>query len=379
MKTSSLTDARLRALPAGTHTDGENLLVRVSPHGVRTFFYKFKDVQGKMQALNLGRYDTLTLSGARDLKEKCKALIAKGLHPKLALEPESETENFGQVAEMFVAHHEKTLKDGGGLRSEIERNFKLIWNKPVANIRPIDVLKCLEPMIARGAYVMAAKVSVRAKQVMQFAMNLGIIPANPLQNVKSVIPKKPVKHMRALPPAQLGVLVQGIQNADTNIIIKNLAMFILLTACRASEAALATWDEIQGDAWVIPAGRMKRKKEHRVPLSAGALAALEVMKTVRCNKYIFPGRSLEASANASSVNVMLSRAKIDTTTHGLRSIFATYCSEKSKFSTDAIEHSLAHTTGSAVRNAYTRTTFFDERIELMAWWDAEVTKAMVTE
>jgi hypothetical protein len=113
MKTSSLTDARLRALTAGTHTDGENLLVRVSPHGVRTFFYKFKDVHGKMQALNLGRYDTLTLSGARELKEKCKALIAKGLHPKLALEPESETENFGQVAEMFVSHHEKTLKDGG--------------------------------------------------------------------------------------------------------------------------------------------------------------------------------------------------------------------------------------------------------------------------
>lgn len=376
MLVNALTDARVRGLPVGHHTDGENLMIRVSPHLVRTWFYRYKNPLGKMQSLTLGRYPQLTLAGARDLKEKCKQLIADGLHPRLCLEDDGPKETFKDVAEMFIKHHEVKLKDGGGLRSEIDRNLTPhLGNMKIVDIKPMDVLKALEPMISRGSYIMARKVSIRAKQVVSHAQDLGIVNHNQLLNVTRIIPTKERGNMRALKPAQLPDLVRALDNAAVGMVVRSLARFALLTASRASEAAGMRWSEVEGDVWVIPSGRMKRRKEHRVPLSVGALAELEAMKTLRQNDYVFPGRSIEAHVNASSVNVALKRYGLDTTFHGFRALFATYCSERSKFSTASIEHSLAHTVGNSTFTAYTRTTQFDERVELLEWWWGEVQKA----
>lgn len=52
--------------------------------------------------------------------------------------------------------------------------------------------------------------------------------------------------------------------------------FLTLTATRSQEARGARWDEIDIDKalWVIPAPRMKGKKEHRIPLSERAMMLL---------------------------------------------------------------------------------------------------------
>ena len=46
--------------------------------------------------------------------------------------------------------------------------------------------------------------------------------------------------------------------------------FLLLTACRKSEAADMTWAELDGDTWVIPAERSKSKTSVALPLSTAA-------------------------------------------------------------------------------------------------------------
>jgi integrase len=381
MKVNSLTDAQVRGLKAGTYVDGENLLIRVSPNGVKTWTYKYKDGNGKSTALALGRYPKVGLAEARALKEKCKKLIGDGLHPKLALNDDGPIETFGQVAEMFITHHSKTIKYGDGLRNEIERNLlPTIGNIRIAEVKPIDVLRALKPVIERGSLVVARRYAVRARQVCAHALNLGLIPYNQLLTVTKVIPAKKGGNYRALKPEQLGELVQGLAKADISVITRNLAMFTLLTATRASESAGAKWSEIDlpNRTWTIPASRMKMGREHRIPLSDGAVKILEFMQTIRQNDYAFPGRAITSHANASSVNVALRRAGIDSTFHGFRSLFSTYCHERSDCSSDVIENALAHTTG-GVRGAYLRSTFWDKRVELAAWWDAEVTKASATE
>ena len=50
--------------------------------------------------------------------------------------------------------------------------------------------------------------------------------------------------------------------------------FILLTACRSSEAAHARWSEITGGDWIIPSARYKTGKDHLVPLSGAARGLL---------------------------------------------------------------------------------------------------------
>jgi integrase len=53
--------------------------------------------------------------------------------------------------------------------------------------------------------------------------------------------------------------------------------FMILTTCRPGEAVKAVWPEIDlaKRLWIIPAARMKSKRQHIIPLSTAALAVLE--------------------------------------------------------------------------------------------------------
>jgi hypothetical protein len=42
--------------------------------------------------------------------------------------------------------------------------------------------------------------------------------------------------------------------------------------------------------------------------------------------------------------------------------------ESKLFHGDAIERALAHVEGNAVRKAYARGEYWEERVEMMAWW-----------
>ncbi len=58
----------------------------------------------------------------------------------------------------------------------------------------------------------------------------------------------------------------------------------ILTAARPGEVVGMTWGELDLDAgtWIVPAARMKMRKEHRVPLSTQALT---LMKRLRANAH----------------------------------------------------------------------------------------------
>ena len=56
------------------------------------------------------------------------------------------------------------------------------------------------------------------------------------------------------------------------------------------------------------------------------------------------------------------------TSHGFRAAFATLANESGKWSVDSIERQLAHLEGSAVRRAYARGQYWDERVAMMQWW-----------
>jgi integrase len=55
------------------------------------------------------------------------------------------------------------------------------------------------------------------------------------------------------------------------------------------------------------------------------------------------------------------------TAHGFRSTASTLLNESRRWSPDAIERALAHEDKNAVRAAYNRTDYWDERVEMMQW------------
>lgn len=146
---------------------------------------------------------------------------------------------------------------------------------------------------------------------------------------------------------------------------------MVLTAARSGEVRGADWSEIDLEArtWTIPAGRMKARQEHRVPLSEQAMVVLgDAREFTEGEGLVFPGpRSGEAMTDI-TFTALLRRLKIDAVPHGFRSSFRDWAAECSGAGWAVCESALAHTIGSSTEQAYMRSDLFDKRQELMQAW-----------
>jgi integrase len=138
------------------------------------------------------------------------------------------------------------------------------------------------------------------------------------------------------------------------------------------------WSEIdfENSLWVIPAARMKMKREHIVPLTKQSLNLLEVLKTLKSahNDYLFPSRTNpKMHINTETVNKVLRRIgyKNKLVAHGLRALASTTLNEQ-EFNPDVIEAALAHVDKNAIRKAYNRSKYLKPRAELMCWWSNHI-------
>jgi integrase len=183
-----------------------------------------------------------------------------------------------------------------------------------------------------------------------------------------------VRHHAALPwqkiPAFLAELRQrgdGIAEACVELIV--------LTATRSKEARGARWEEIDWEArrWTVPAGRMKRRKAHAVPLSDAAVAVLKRMEAIRTGSFVFPGLKRGSGISDTSLrNVLrdLGLGKDEASIHGMRSAFRDWAGEATHYPREVAEHALAHGIPDATERAYYRSDLFEKRVALMAEWGA---------
>ena len=147
--------------------------------------------------------------------------------------------------------------------------------------------------------------------------------------------------------------------------------FLILTATRTSEALRARWSEIDlaNRVWTIPAGRMKMRKEHRVPLSDTAVALLRSLPTEDNNDFVFIGSATGSGLSDMAMTAVLRRmGHTAITVHGFRSTFRDWAAEVSHFPNHVVEMALAHAIGDKVEAAYRRGDLFAKRRELMAAW-----------
>jgi len=147
--------------------------------------------------------------------------------------------------------------------------------------------------------------------------------------------------------------------------------FTILTAARTGEVIGARWDEIDlaGGVWKVPADRMKGKREHRVPLSAKALAILHALP--REGDYVFVGTRLgTAISNMAMAAVLKRMGHADITVHGFRSTFRDWAGDCTSHPNHVVEMALAHAIGDKVEAAYRRSDLFLKRRRLMSDWTA---------
>ena len=119
---------------------------------------------------------------------------------------------------------------------------------------------------------------------------------------------------------------------------------------------------------VVPAARMKAKREHRVPLCDRCLAIRGELAPIG-GQWLFPGGK-RGKPLSNMAMLELLRGMVDgATVHGFRASFKTWAEEATEFPREVIEAAMAHLIGDNAERAYRRGDMLDRRRDLMLAWE----------
>ncbi len=371
--------------------DGGGLYLLVKPNNLKYWEFRYRNrLTGKATLLGLGSLDVLTLKQARDKAHAMRVLLNEGIDPKQnrldkeAKKREELANTFFSVAQGWVQTKNKLKPktvQGNWRKLELYA-FPKFGDMPVTTLTPLIVQEALRPLAARGKLETVKRTIQLVNEVMNYAINSGLLQHNVLAGVGKTFECPEVKHMAALKPGEITELLQSVATANMYIATKCLIEFQLHTMARPGEAAGARWDEIDFDnqLWIIPESRMKMKRDHRVPLTPQTIAILERVRLLSGNRvHVFPSmRYPKRSIDSETINKALGRIgfKNRTTAHGLRSLASTTLNERG-FDPDVIEAALAHQDRNAIRSAYNRTDYLERRRKMMEWWSSYIDDAAV--
>jgi integrase len=299
---------------------------------------------------------------------------------------------FQQCADAYIAAHRagwRNNKHAGQWAATLATHAEAIGSLPVQAIDTALVFKCLEP-IWRTKPETASRVRGRIESVLDWAKvrgyRTGENPAHWRGHLDHLLPARSkvrrVEHHAALPYAELPGFLVALREQQG--IAARALEFTILTAARTGEVIGARWSEFDllDKAWTVLAERMKASREHRVPLSARALAILQEIQPLRpvgdADAFVFPGgKNGKPLSNMAFLMLLRRMGRGDLTAHGFRATFKTWASECTSFQTEVVEAALAHVTGSKVEQAYQRGDLFEKRRRLMQQWATFCTTAPV--
>ncbi len=260
--------------------------------------------------------------------------------------------------------------------------FPVIGDTPLVDLSSRLILEnVLRPIEDRTAIDLSHRIRSVLSQILRYGVACGLCDRDLTSDLRGALKPIPRKHHAALDaggttdPIKVGALLRAIDGFDGSVVVKCALRLHPLVATRPGELRHAEWSEIDFDTatWSIPAGRMKMKNPHIVPLSPQALAVLrELHKVSGQRTYLFP--SIRSTAKPISDNTMnaglrrLGYSKEEIVSHGWRAVFRTLADEVLQERIDIVEAQLAHQVKDALGRAYNRTSFLKERRDLMNRW-----------
>ena len=381
----NLTIAKVKSITEpGRYGDGGTLFLLAKPSGSKSWVQRLT-IHGVRRDIGLGGFPLVSLSEARvKAFENRKLARIEGGDP-LAGKRKARMPTFREAAEKaHKANRARWRADKHAknwLQSLKRYAFPSLGNIPVDRISGQDVLRILGPIWSTRTDT-ARRIRQRIRTVLGWCLAHGYVTSNAAAaGIDGALPviSTGAKNFRALPFGEVAAALETVEASKASWSAKWALRFLVLTAARSGEVRGATWSEVDLEAkeWRIPAERMKGHAEHRVPLSAEALAVLEQARTLDDGSgLVFPspmrrGRPLSSM----SLTKVLRDNGLATvaTVHGFRTSFRTWASEKTNADHAVMELSLAHRVGSAVEQAYARSDLLTKRRRLMNQWAAYLT------
>ena len=331
-------------------------------------------VDGRPRNLGLGTWPHVSLAEAR---QKCALNLLARQRGELVTGRKRTVPTFAEAVENVIAVHRAGWNVGGRQeklwRSSL-RDYAMpkLGGRPVNRIHTADVMAVLLP-IWNEKRVTAQRVRRRISGVMRWAVAQGYREDNPAgEAIGAVLPKNGVRprHHPALPYADVAGAIETVRRSGAYPATVLAFEFLVLTACRSGEVRGALWEEMDIEAreWRIPAERMKTDREHRVPLSTGALAVLREARAFATGwETVFPS-ARGGPLSEVAISKLVRELKIGAVPHGFRSSFRDWAAECSDAPREVCELALAHVNTNAIEAAYRRTDLFERRRALMEQW-----------
>lgn len=387
MARNKLTERECKALNApGIYGDGDGLYLRVNaPKAAlpssKNWVFVWRRKESGRHELGLGGYGQgtapVSLSLAREKADAIRQQLARGEDPS---RPRTKAKTFKDCVDLFLAvkrQELKSVKSLAGWELTLNEYAKPLHDLAVAKVSVDDVVSCVEPHWQIRPET-ADRLRARIANVIDYARARGLREAgNPAQwhgLLDKILPprqKLTRGHHKALPYLDMPRTAAALRYKD--LVSARAAEFAILTVGRSEEVRGALWSEIDfgGDLWVIPAARMKMRRDHRVPLTARAIEILRKQETLATGLLVFNGGTDKRPISDTAVVRALRAAAGDNTItlHGVRSSFHDWAADTTAHEEEVVELSLAHV-AKGVKAAYRRGDAIDKRRALMDDWAA---------
>lgn len=365
-------------------SDGGGLYLLVRPNGSKLWKHKLR-INGKEQKVSYGAYPLVSLKEARAKRDETRLAMNRGEDPvqkrredKLAAKFRGNN-LFADVAEEFIAKREAEGLAPSTItktRWFLDLLKPAIGRRPIDEITPLELLGVLKKVERKGHRETAKKTRSFCSRVFQYGVITRRCSTDPAQPLRGALISPVAKHYAAITdPAKVGVLLRAIDDFDGYPPSRYALKILPHVFVRPGELRLAEWHEFdfEKSEWTIPAGRMKARKAHRVPLSRQVKEMLHELAELRgTDGLVFA--SLHARGRPISENTInqslrrLGYSGSEMTGHGFRTTASTLLNESGKWSADAIERALAHRDPNAIRGIYHRGEHWLERVEMAQWW-----------
>lgn len=370
---NALGQLRAKNLGQGKFPDGQGLWL-VKRHRDAGKWILRLSICGKRREMGLGRWPDVSIAEAREQAAEARKAVRSGADPIV----ERTKARFGAhrltvaeaITSCFEARKAELKRDGDAGRWMSPLNTHIIpklGKLPIESIDQHALKRTLEPIWHLKTEA-AIKALNRMNLTLKHAAALGLaVDLQATMKTRALLGKQrhKVTHIPSMPYQDAPAFYRWL--SDQSGVSALALQLLLLTVARTSEVRLATFEEIEGTVWVLPAERTKTGREHRVPLTESALAIVERCRGLSPNQYLFPAYKGQPISDAAMATLM-KREGYEARPHGFRATFRTWVEEQTDTPFEVKEASLGHMVDAGVVGAYQRSDRLEKRRTLINEW-----------
>ncbi|WP_297803835.1 site-specific integrase [uncultured Brevundimonas sp.] len=296
MKTK-FTQTTVSKLPLNTiswDTEVPGLGIRISPAGVRTFFFQFR-VGPRQGKLTIGRYPDWAVEAARKQAREYRVLVDKGEDPQRRSKALLVDNTVGAYAELYLEGYAKRR----GLSASTVRDARHVLSRFVlhrygrrqlSEIKVSDVEEIMDHAKTNAGPAQANRVKATLSRIFTLAIRNEVVTFNPCTAVPNIRIERRFSFMS---PDEVAQLLDACDRYPDQI-AANAIRLLLFTGARLREVLRSDWSQfdLKKGTWTRPSSHTKTKRSHSIALPAPVMTILlEMRDHDPTGQFLFPGRS----------------------------------------------------------------------------------------